>query len=65
MKKTVIVTILAAWSCATLAAAGSPAALFESGIADWDSAVIREAYARSVQENPAAAYLFKATCWWR
>jgi hypothetical protein len=47
------------------AATDSTTALFERGIAAWDSTLLRKAFAQSVIETPRSDFLFKATCLWR
>jgi hypothetical protein len=47
------------------AATDSTAALFEQGIAAWDSTLLRKAFVQSAIETPRSDFLFKATCLWR
>jgi hypothetical protein len=65
MRFRVILPILIYSIITSYAATDSTRALFEQGIATWDSTLLRNAFVQSTRETPLSDFLFKATCLWR
>jgi tetratricopeptide (TPR) repeat protein len=65
MRFTMIPVFLIQLAVGTYAVTDSTMALFEQGIATWDTFLLKSAFTASTREAPHSDFVFKATCYWR